>query len=176
MDLVGVVLTHHHADHAGGMIAGHAVAGVATLLDRVDVPVHVQRAELELVATSTGLGTSEFVAHEPGDVVTIGGLALRTLHTPGHTPGSQCLLLGNALLTGDTLFLDGCGRTDLPGGDPGALYDSLFRRLAGLEDSTRVLVGHAYARAAEATLGELRRRNPVLAPATREDWLARFGS
>lgn len=174
MTCVGAFLTHYHADHAGGTIAGHEIAGVGALLDRVDVPVHVQRAELDWLVASTGLDASAFVTHDPGEVVAVGDVPVTALLTPGHTPGSQCLLVDGALVTGDTLFLDGCGRTDLPGGDADALYDSLFNRLAPLGAQTRVLVGHAYARPAEATLGELRRNNPVLSPATREEWLARY--
>ena len=66
------------------------------------------------------------------------------MHTPGHTPGSQCFLVDGKLVAGDTLFLDGCGRTDLPGGDPDAMYESLTQRLAMVPDDTVLYPGHLY--------------------------------
>jgi glyoxylase-like metal-dependent hydrolase (beta-lactamase superfamily II) len=173
MSLAGVVLTHYHPDHAGGDFAGHHVAGVAELLELADVPVHVQAPELEWLALSAGLEPSVLSAHEPGDAVEFGGLRLELLRTPGHTPGSQCVLVDGRVVTGDTLFLNGCGRTDLPGGDAGALYESLTR-LAALPPETEVFAGHAYDPAPSAQIGELRRRNPVLVPRTAEEWRRRF--
>jgi len=171
---VGAFVTHYHQDHAGGMLGDNAIAGIAALLELVDVPIHVQRSELEWVARATGVGVSELSAKDPGEVVAVGELLVTCLHTPGHTPGSQCLLVGDRLLTGDTLFLYGCGRTDLPGGDADELYDSLAHRLSGLPDRTSVFAGHAYDSAPTATLGALRQINPVLAPLSRELWTARF--
>jgi glyoxylase-like metal-dependent hydrolase (beta-lactamase superfamily II) len=174
MTLVGVIATHYHADHIGGSLWGHHVAGIAELVKVREVPVHVQAVEAPWVERGTGVGIPPVVAHAPGDVVLVGGIALTLLHTPGHTEGSQCLLFEGRLLTGDTLFLDGCGRTDLPGSDPAAMYDSLQHRLADLPDDIVAYPGHWYSPEFSATLGELRRRNAVLAPASEERWLARF--
>ena len=88
--------------------------------------------------------------------------SLRLIHTPGHTPGSQCIECAGHLLTGDTLFIDGCGRCDLPGGDPNTMFHSLFDTLAALPASTIVLPGHDYAPTPEASLGEQRKSNPYL--------------
>ncbi len=171
----GCVLTHFHADHAGGRLFGTlAVAGVAELLAERDLPIHAQADEIAWLCNGTGLEPGAFVAHRPGDVLACGAGEVVLVHTPGHTPGSQCLFSGDNLLTGDTLFLDGCGRSDLPGGDPHALHDSLTRRLRGIPGATRVYVGHAYARDRFATMDELRARNAVLAPLTEQEWLARF--
>ena len=175
IELAGVVLTHYHADHAGGRLGGLPVAGIAELLEHCAVPVHVQRDELPWVRQGTGLDDAALVAHEAGDTLTLGAHRLTLLHTPGHTPGSQCLLVDGAVLTGDTLFLDGCGRTDLPGGDPAALYDSLFRRLATLPGETLVLAGHDYSAVPAATLAEVRAVNPFLAPVDETAWVARQG-
>ncbi|HLK45863.1 MAG TPA: MBL fold metallo-hydrolase, partial [Acidimicrobiales bacterium] len=113
--------------------------------------------------------------HDPGDVVTVGEVEIELLHTPGHTPGSQCLLVDHHLVTGDTLFLDGCGRTDLPGSDPSEMYETLTRRLARIDDATVVYPGHRYSPEPSLTMGETRARNVVLAPRTPEQWLGAFG-
>ena len=114
------------------------------------------------------------MAHASDDVVQVGEIGIRLLHTPGHTPGSQCFLVDGRLVAGDTLFLRGCGRTDLPGSDPAAMYDSLVNRLARLPDDTVVYPGHLYSPEASAPLGETKRKNPVLAPRSTEEWLALF--
>ena len=115
------------------------------------------------------------MVHASDDVLGVGEIPIRLLHTPGHTPGSQCFLVDGRLVAGDTLFLQGCGRTDLPGSDPDAMYDSLVNRLAKLPDDTVVYPGHLYSPEPSASLGETKRRNPVLAPRSAEEWLAMFG-
>lgn len=176
MRLAGVLATHYHADHVGGTMMGFSLPGVAELLDIVDVPVHVQADEVPYVSATTGLGAQELRAHRGGDVVPVGGLSIELIHTPGHTPGSQCFLAGGRLLSGDTLFLDGCGRTDLPGGDPAAMYESLTQRLGRVPDGTVLFPGHFYSAAPSASLGETRRSNHVFAPAGAAQWLAMFGN
>lgn len=175
MRLVGAVATHYHADHVGGDLFGMQIAGVAELLEIADVPVYVQRDEARFVSLSTGLGLDTFVALEPGATVSAGEVAIQCIHTPGHTPGSQCFLVEGRLVAGDTLFLQGCGRTDLPGGDPEVLYDSLFNTLGHLSDDTILYPGHLYSPEASATMGETRRSNYVLQPRGPREWLALFG-
>jgi hydroxyacylglutathione hydrolase len=97
------------------------------------------------------------------------------IHTPGHTPGSQCFLVHGCLVSGDTLFLDGCGRTDLPGSDPSAMYDSL-QVLARLPDDTVLYPGHRYSEPASASMGEVRHANYVYKPPTRQAWMEWFGN
>ena len=176
MRLTGVLATHYHPDHVGGSMMGLSIPGVAELLEIVDVPVHVQADEVAYVSATTGLGPPEIRSHAGGDVVSVGGLEVELIHTPGHTPGSQCFLAGGRLLSGDTLFLEGCGRTDLPGGDPAALHDSLTHRLGNVPDDTVLFPGHFYAAAPSASLGQTRRTNFVLAPRSAEQWLAMFGN
>ncbi len=175
MRCVGVLATHYHADHIGGDIFGHTIAGIVALLERVDVPVHVQSAEAPWVTRSTGVGASSLVEHAGGDSVSVGAIPIQLVHTPGHTPGSQCFLLDDRLVSGDTLFLQGCGRTDLPGSDPEAMYESLTTRLARLPDQVVVYPGHHYSPAFSADMGEIRRTNYALAPRSLEQWLAMFG-
>jgi glyoxylase-like metal-dependent hydrolase (beta-lactamase superfamily II) len=176
MRLAGVLATHYHPDHVGGTMMGFSLPGIAELLEIVDVPVHVQVDEAPFVAAATGLGTEELALHRSGDIVAIGDLTVELIHTPGHTPGSQCFLVAGRLLSGDTLFLEGCGRTDLPGGDAAALYDSLTNRLSKVPDDTVLFPGHFYAALPAAPLGETRRSNFVFTPRSAAQWLAMFGN
>ena len=107
MHLSGVLVTHHHPDHVGGSMMGFELNGLADLLERKSVPVHVNSLEADWVSRVTGIARSELTTHEHGDVVKVGDIDIELLHTPGHTPGSQCFLLDGRLVAGDTLFLEG---------------------------------------------------------------------
>jgi glyoxylase-like metal-dependent hydrolase (beta-lactamase superfamily II) len=172
---------------------GFSIEGVAALLARDDVAakVHVQAPEAFGVKRVTGCSDSDLVVHASGDVLEVGNLRVTLVHTPGHTPGSQCFYVhgtpgsglgldgtpgsGGMLVSGDTLFLDGCGRTDLPGGDPEALYESLTQKLAQVPDDTVLYPGHLYSAEPSATLGEIRHRNYVFRPRTKDQWMMMFG-
>jgi glyoxylase-like metal-dependent hydrolase (beta-lactamase superfamily II) len=153
---------------------GFTIEGVAALLERTSCPVHIQRAESPWVQRTTGLAAGDLVEHDDGDVVTVGGVEITLVHTPGHTPGSQCFLVRHRLVSGDTLFLEGCGRTDLPGSDPALMYDSL-QTLAALPDDTIVFPGHRYSVPSSASLTAVRETNYVFKPPTREHWMEWFG-
>jgi hydroxyacylglutathione hydrolase len=170
MKVVGALATHHHPDHVGGSMMGHTLGGIADM----DVPVHVHRDEASFVQRVTGVAAADLVHHEGGDTITVGDIPIEILHTPGHTPGSMCFLVGGVLVSGDTLFLEGCGRTDFPGSDPGAMYDSLMR-LATLPDDTVVCAGHWYSQPPLASLGDVKELNYVMKPRTKEAWLTMFG-
>jgi glyoxylase-like metal-dependent hydrolase (beta-lactamase superfamily II) len=174
MRLTGVLATHYHPDHVGGDMLGFEIVGVRELLERQEVPVHVQRDESRYVSAVTGVSDA-LVPHQSGDVIEVGPVRIELLHTPGHTPGSQCFLVDGKLIAGDTLFLEGCGRTDLPGGDPEAMYDSLTQRLARVPDDVVLYPGHLYSADPSATMGETRRRNYVFRPRNVEEWLSLFG-
>lgn len=129
LKLHAVLLTHAHPDHvnAVGAFAGG------------DLPVYLNEGDYFMLdARPAGLKT---VAD--GETVQAGMLKLGVLHTPGHTPGSVCYHAGKAVFTGDTLFIGECGRVDLPGSSPEALYDS-FAKLARLPDDAVVYPGHSY--------------------------------
>jgi glyoxylase-like metal-dependent hydrolase (beta-lactamase superfamily II) len=174
MRLTGVLVTHWHPDHVGGDLMGHGIEGLRELLEHKEVPVHVQADEAPWVTRATGVADL-LAPHQSGDVVDVGDLGVTLLHTPGHTPGSQCFMVENRLVAGDTLFLEGCGRTDLPGGDPEAMYDSLTRRLAKVPDDTILFPGHLYSAEPSATMGDTRRLNYVFRPGPPEQWLMMFG-
>jgi hydroxyacylglutathione hydrolase len=176
MRLVGALVTHYHPDHVGGSLFGLDIEGLAELLERQGMKIHAQRAEAPWIKRVTGVSDSDLALHDSGDAVEVGAARVELIHTPGHTPGSQCFLVSGRLIAGDTLFLQGCGRTDLPGGDPAEMYRSLTQRLAKIPDDTVLYPGHAYAPQPSAPLGETRRRNAVFKPPTEADWLRAFGS
>lgn len=176
MTLSGALVTHFHPDHCGGSMMGLTIEGAAELLELEPMPVHVQSTESEWVLKSTDLTRNDLVEHGPGDVVSVGDIDVTLLHTPGHTPGSQCFLVNNRLVAGDTLFLDGCGRTDLPGGDPAALYESINTTLASVPDSAILYPGHMYSAAPSASLGATRENNMVFRPRSASEWVRIFGS
>jgi glyoxylase-like metal-dependent hydrolase (beta-lactamase superfamily II) len=180
MQVVGALVTHYHQDHIGGSLFGHEIEGLSRLLERCPVPIHVNQHEADGVRRVAGVSASDLVSHAGGDVVEAGGVRVRLLHTPGHTPGSQCFLVedGSApghLVSGDTLFLGSCGRVDLPGSDPEAMYRSLNGTLKQLPDETLLFPGHLYSADAHSTMGEQKRRNPFLRVATLEQFLGFVG-
>jgi glyoxylase-like metal-dependent hydrolase (beta-lactamase superfamily II) len=176
MRVTGALATHYHPDHVGGDMMGHQISGVRELLMVNPVPVHVQRDEAPWVQRVTGASDSDLVQHDSGDVVQVGGVRIELIHTPGHTPGSQCFFVdGKYLVSGDTLFLEGCGRTDLPGGDPALLYESLTQKLAKVPDDTVLFPGHLYSAEPSASMGDTRKWNFVFAPKSEREWLAMFG-
>jgi hydroxyacylglutathione hydrolase len=174
MRCTGVLATHYHPDHVGGSMMGFTIEGVAALLERTDCPIHVQRDEAPWVMRTTGIGEHQLAQHDPGDVVKVGGLDITLVHTPGHTPGSQCFHVAGRLVSGDTLFLEGCGRTDLPGSNVEDMYHSL-QRLATLPTDTIVFPGHQYSAPASASMGQVIESNYVYKPKTAEAWLTWFG-
>jgi len=175
MRVVGALASHYHPDHVGGDMGGYRISGVHELLTLNPVPIHVQDDEAPWVLRVTGASESDLVRHDSGDKVTVGDIDIELIHTPGHTPGSQCFLVDGRLVSGDTLFLEGCGRTDLPVGDAAALYESLTTKLAKVPDDTVLFPGHLYSSDPSAPMGEVRRLNYVYAPRSLDQWMAMFG-
>jgi hydroxyacylglutathione hydrolase len=176
MRCVGVLASHYHADHLGGDLMGYPIEGITTLLEQVQVPIHVQKAESPWVVRSSGVGVGDLVEHDSADVVTVGALDIELVHTPGHTPGSQCFAVAGKLVSGDTLFLDGCGRTDLPGSDSAQMYESLTTRLARFGDDVVLYPGHRYSPEPSASLGAVRQNNYCFRPKSVEQWMTMFGA
>jgi hydroxyacylglutathione hydrolase len=168
------LVTHFHPDHLGGDFMGHHVIGAAELLARgLPVKVVIHKAEMPFVHRLTGLSASDVTAVESGDEITIGSLPVKLVHTPGHTPGSQCFLIGDAVVSGDTLFIGSCGRVDLPGSSPEDMYHSLHDVLGALPDETVLYPGHNYAPPkSSSTIGEEKRRNMMMRFHHLKDFLA----
>jgi hydroxyacylglutathione hydrolase len=158
-----IVVTHAHIDHVGGAAQLRKLTGAPVVMNQQDLPL---LRMMEMQAGWIGVPTPEVappdMSAEDGFAVGLPTLPAEVLHTPGHTPGSICLLFPaqHLLLAGDTLFAGSIGRTDLPGGDGHQILRSLRDRLLVLPDATRVLPGHG----PETTIGEERHSNPFLQP------------
>ena len=146
-----VLLTHGHPDH---------VADARRLAGETGAKIAAHRA----------CGVRKDVELEDGSVLRLGGVDVKVLHTPGHTPDSCCFLAGKALFTGDTLFVGECGRVDLPGSSIEAMHDSLLRVLRGLPDDLIVYPGHDYGAAPTSTMGHEKADNDTLRPRTLDEF------
>jgi hydroxyacylglutathione hydrolase len=160
VEIAALLCTHSHFDH---------VNAVEQLLARVDVPVHMLAPEVEF----SGFACENLVVNRPGDTLTIGAqLDITMMHTPGHTPGSCSYRLRDAIVTGDTMFVNGCGRCDFVGGDPQTMYATLKQLVDKLPADTVMYPGHDYGPTPTATLDEQLRANPYLQHPTVADFIA----
>lgn len=147
------------------------VEGIRELLEQRGLKIHCQADEAEWIMRSTGVSDGDLSTAGSGDELLVGELPIRFIHTPGHTPRSQCFLVGERFIAGDTLFLEGSGRTDFPGGDREEMFKSLHRRLAALPDDTVLYSAHLYYDDRSAALGDVRRTNFLFRMKTLQDWL-----
>ena len=159
MEITHALVTHTHPDHVGGRFAGMSIEGINELLEKAKAKVVIHKREAEFLKS---LSPSDLVKADSGDEIDVGGLKIKLIHTPGHTPGSQCFLVDQSLVSGDTLFIGSCGRVDLPGGNAEEMYLSLTQRLMSLPDETVLFPGHNYADKPTSTLGEQKKTNPYL--------------
>ena len=143
LKLTSVLVTHYHPDHIGGGMGGHSIEGIAELLEKDPVKIFVHKLEAEGVKKVTGVSDTDLNIVESGDHLSIGENDIEFLHTPGHTPGSQCFKVNNNLVSGDTLFVQGCGRVDLPGSNSEDMFHSL-QKLSALPNETILYPGHNY--------------------------------
>ncbi|MBI2346441.1 MAG: MBL fold metallo-hydrolase [Deltaproteobacteria bacterium] len=158
-NIEAIWLTHTHFDHIGA---------VEPLLEKVDVPLLVHELEACTFAHLKDLVRCT----RDGDPLQVGTVGVQCLHTPGHTPGGQCFVGEGFVFTGDTLFVDSIGRTDLPGSDPEQMFSSL-KRLSHLPPGTVVYSGHNYGREPTTTIGEQVKRNPYMQCRTVGEFLRR---
>jgi len=175
MTLKGSLVTHYHPDHVGGSIFGMNIKGLAELMEKSPAPVYVNKHEADGLKQVTGLSDTDLRLTDSEEKIKVGEVDVTFLHTPGHTPGSQCFRVGDYLVAGDTLFLQGCGRVDLPGGDSEEMYNTLTRRLAKIQDEIVLYPGHNYGGRPFDEMGNVRETNSYLQINRLEDWLAILG-
>ena len=174
MKITGALATHYHPDHIGGSMFGFTVEGMDRLLARSPCKLHCHRLEAYGIKHVTGLSDGDLVTHDSGDRLSVGAIDIELLHTPGHTPGSLCFRLKNALIAGDTLFLQGCGRVDLPGGDVDEMYRTLTTKFTSLPGNTMLYPGHAYG-GEHAQLSSVRQNNHYLKVPDINTWRRMMG-
>lgn len=172
--LKAALVTHYHPDHCGGSFGQNTVDGVAELLAKDPVKIYTHKLEAEGLKKVTGISDSDMAKVDSGDKLNIGDIEVEFLHTPGHTPGSQCFRVKQTLVSGDTLFIDGCGRVDLPGSNSEDMYHSI-RKLAALPDDTLLLPGHNYSAVPHATMADTKARNPYMRISDLDNWKIMMG-
>ena len=169
LKLTSVLVTHYHPDHIGGGMMGQSIPGIAEIMKKQPVKIYVNKNEADGVKKVTGVSDTDLQLVDSGDHLQIGENDIEFLHTPGHTPGSQCFKVNKNLVSGDTLFINGCGRVDLPGSDPDQMYYSL-QRLSSLPDETILYPGHHYSEEESSTLGDTKKQNVHLRISDLETW------
>ncbi|MBI2989514.1 MAG: MBL fold metallo-hydrolase [Deltaproteobacteria bacterium] len=179
MEITHALVTHTHPDHVGSWLRGAHIEGVEELLSKTKAKVVVHKAEAEFLKS---LSPSDIIKSESGDRIDVGGIEIQLIHTPGHTPGSQCFFLEGRspnepgrLIAGDTLFIGSCGRVDLPGSSAEQMYESLTQKLMRLADETVLFPGHNYATEITSTIGEQKKTNPYLRFHSLSAFLAAMG-
>ena len=161
LKLCSVLVTHYHPDHVGGGMGGHSIEGLAELLEKESVKTYVNKHEADGLKKVTGLSDIDMNIVDSGDHLKIGENDIEFLHTPGHTPGSQCFKVNDNLISGDTLFIQGCGRVDLPGANSEDMFHSL-RKLSKLPDETIIYPGHNYGPKESESLEKVKEINSYL--------------
>ncbi len=159
LKLKAVLLTHGHYDHAQGL---------DELLSIYDVAAYISKYELDALKPKH----KNIVEIVDGHIIKIGNVDIKCIHTPGHTPGSQCFKADNILFTGDTLFINGCGRCDLPGSDPKQMYHSLYDVIMKLPNTTLIYPGHKYSKLNYVDLGSQKQTNPYLTCKNLDEFLS----
>lgn len=172
--LTAALVTHYHPDHCGGSFGQNTVEGVSELIAKNPVKIYTHKLEADGLKKVTGISDSDMAKVDSGDKLRIGEIEVEFLHTPGHTPGSQCFRVKQTLVSGDTLFVDGCGRVDLPGSNSEDMYHSL-QKLASLPDDTLLLPGHNYSAVPHAELGQVKQHNTYMRINDLDTWKTLMG-
>ena len=157
-----IVNTHGHVDHTSGNADMKEKTGAELIIHRDDADMLLSTPPMMLRMFGGKASPPADRTVEDGDRITVGSVGLEVIHTPGHSPGGMALYAPGYVFTGDTLFVEGLGRTDLPGASWDAMYASITQRLLTLPDDTVVLPGHNYGRTPTSTIQNERVNNPFL--------------
>jgi len=152
------LLTHGHYDHSDG---------AKELAKEFNMPIYISENEIKLYWPDC----PNIKKTKDKEEIALGNSVITCIHTPGHAPGCQCFLIGKHLFTGDTLFVNACGRCDLPGGNAKAMYHTLYKVIGKLPDEVIIYPGHAYGPRLTSTLGQERKTNPYLTCVSEKDFL-----
>jgi len=159
LKITKIILTHTHFDH---------VKALGEMVEKTGAQIVLHEDELFDASTYA----DDFILVNGGETLSLGNLHIEIIHTPGHTPGGICLLMGKKMITGDTLFVGGCGRVDLPGSDPEEMFHSL-QKLKSMDDSIEIYPGHDYGSTPHSSLGHEKKHNPFLLPKTLDEFFGR---
>ena len=156
LNIKAALVTHGHFDHTNG---------VEELLNKLDIPIYINKHEADFFKFNWGSENVKKV--ESGEKLKIGNLEIQFVHTPGHTPGSQCFYVeatgqSPLLVSGDTLFINGCGRCDLPGGNVEQMFDTIYNKLLKMSDDTIIFPGHNYSEKKQDTIASQKITNPYM--------------
>ena len=160
-----IILTHSHYDH---------VQKVNELAEKTKAAVYFHELEFNEIKKTIKNPAIKIIKLKNNDEIKIGKIKIKVIHTPGHTPGAICLLFENKLVTGDTLFVNAIGRTDLTGGDSIKLFESL-QKLKKLNDNIEVYPGHDYGEIPFSTIGNEKKNNPYFKCESKEQFLNLLG-
>lgn len=157
-----IVNSHGHVDHISGNADMKARTGADIIIHKDDADMLVSTPAMVLHMFRAKPSPPADITVQDGDMITVGQITLRVIHTPGHSPGGMALYTPGYVFTGDTLFVEALGRTDLPGGSWEIMHESITNRLLTLPDDTIVLPGHNYGRMPTSTIKNERDNNPFL--------------
>ncbi len=157
-----IVNTHGHVDHISGNTEMKKKTGAEIIIHKDDAELLVFTPPMVFKMFGAEQSPPADITVNDGDLITVGGLSLKVIHTPGHSPGGMSLYTKGYVFTGDTLFVEAVGRTDLPGGSWSVMHRSITERLCTLPDDTKVLPGHNYGRMPTSTIGHEKMYNPYI--------------
>jgi len=162
LNIKDIVNTHGHLDHISGNTEMKKKTGAEIIIHKDDAEMLVSTPAMVFKMFGAEQSPPADITVNDGDLITVGGISLQVIHTPGHSPGGMSLYTKGYVFTGDTLFVEAVGRTDLPGGSWPVMHRSITERLCTLPDDTKVLPGHNYGRMPTSTIGHEKTHNPYI--------------